>query len=58
MKTKWMTLTALAFALSTSIALGSGPAKSASHSNGTGHTNQYHDRTPHVHERSGSIVPR
>jgi hypothetical protein len=57
MKTKWMTLAALAFALSSSIAFGSGPAKSASQGNGTGHTNQYHDRTPHVHER-GNIAPR
>ncbi len=57
MKTKWMTLAALAFALTSSMALGSAPVKAAAQGNGTGHTNQYHDRTPRVHER-GSIAPR
>ena len=57
MKTKWMTLATLALALSSSLAFGSAPVKSASQGNGTGRTNQYHDRTPRVHER-GSIAPR
>jgi len=56
MKMKWMTLATLAVALSPSLALASAPAKSTT-SNGTGHANQYHDRTPHIHER-GAINPR
>lgn len=56
MKMKWMTLATLAVALSPSLALASAPSKST-HSTGTGHANQYHDRTPHIHER-GAIASR
>ena len=56
MKMKWMTLATLAVALSPSLALASTPAKTTQ-STGTGHANQYHDRTPHIHER-GSIPTR
>ena len=56
MKMKWMTLATLAVALSPSLALAAAPAKTTQ-SNGTGHANQYHDRTPHIHER-GSIPTR
>jgi hypothetical protein len=56
MKTKWMTLATFAVALSPSLALASVPAKTA-HSTGTHQTSQYHDRTPHVHER-GAIASR
>ena len=53
MKTKWMTSAALVFALSSSLAFGLAPVKPVQ-SNGAGHANQYHDRTPHVHERGVS----
>ena len=56
MKMKWMTLAMIALALSPSLALASTSGKSAS-SNGTGHATQYHDRTPHIHER-GSVASR
>ena len=56
MKMKWMTLATLAVALSPSLALASAPGKSASN-NGTGHATQYHDRTPHIHQR-GSMASR
>jgi hypothetical protein len=56
MKMKWMTIATLAVALSPSLALASAPAKTV-HSNGTHQTSQYHDRTPHVHER-GAIANR
>ena len=54
MKMKWITLATLAVALSPSLALAAAPGKA---STGTGHANQYHDRTPHVHER-GSVQTR
>jgi len=56
MKMRWMTLATIALALSPSLALASTSGKSTS-SNGTGHATQYHDRTPHLHQR-GSISPR
>jgi len=55
MKTKWMTLTALAVALTSTMAFAS---PKPVQSNGTHpHENQYHDRTPHVHDR-GPAAPR
>ena len=56
MKMKWMTLATLAVALSPSLALAAAPVKQTK-TTGTGHANQYHDRTPHIHER-GSIPTR
>jgi len=62
MKTKWMTLATLALALSPSLALASAPKPAPPkpvQSNGTRqqNANQYHDRTPQIHER-GSGAPR
>jgi hypothetical protein len=50
MKTNLITIAAMALALSPSLALASDP-RQGTQSNGTGHANQYHDRTPHVHNR-------
>jgi len=57
MKTKWMTLATLAVALSPSLALASAPAKPVQSTGTHQNANQYHDRTPHVHER-GAVASR
>lgn len=54
MKMKWMTLATLALALSPALALAA-PGK-GTHSTGTGRANQYHDRTPRIHERGSASV--
>lgn len=56
MKTKWLTLATIALVLSPSLALAAPAGKSVT-GTGTGRANQYHDRTPHIHERS-SIATR
>jgi len=55
MKMKWMTLATLAVALSPSLALAAAPGKTTQ-TTGSGHANQYHDRTPHIHERGSSAT--
>ena len=57
MKMKWMTLTALTLALSSTLALAAAPGKPAQNTGTRSHVNEYHDRTPRVHER-GTATPR
>jgi hypothetical protein len=64
MNIKLMTLAMLALVLSPSLATAAGPTKNQTNptktvqSNGTRqNVNEYHDRTPHVHER-GATLPR
>jgi hypothetical protein len=57
MTTQRMTLTALAIALG--LALSAPAFATPVQSNGTReHTNQYHDRTPHVHDHSSTLARR
>lgn len=48
MKNNWMTLATLALALSPSLAF----ANPTPGSNAKDHSNQYHDRTPRVHDHT------
>ena len=60
MKMKNLILATLAVALSPSLMFAAAPAKMGHQSTGTRQSgsNQYHDRTPHVHEHGSSISPR
>jgi hypothetical protein len=57
MKMKTLTLATLALALSPSLMFAEAPTK-AGQSTGTRGANQYHDRTPRVHEHGSTVNPR
>jgi len=57
MKMKWMTMATLALALSPSLMFANEPAKPGKSTGTHQGANQYHDRTPRVHEH-GSTLPR
>jgi len=58
MKMKTLTLATLALALSPSLMFAAAPVKNVQSTGTHGGANQYHDRTPHVHEHGSTISPR